>query len=291
MQTPTAKYEDLKGTAPDFAVASPVHKLERMGQRLGLPNLYIKRDDLTDFYGNKTRHAKYILAYLLRRGVTSIEIVGPADSNTVRIYGMAARRAGIASCIRLQPGDPCENLTVTAAMTSSNSREETAFVLRYDKLKEIAALGYVEASDELFGQLPEVDHIYLYSYDATWIGLSVGTRSWPSPPEIVAVRPNAAPHGPLNSPQDSAHMDRVYKAVEHLCGCHVQDRRIDRRAVGGDFSTAIQAALNHDGILLDPVYTGRAMHCLVEDARGGRIPKDATVLFLHTGGVLMRHDI
>ena len=276
-------YQELQSELPALGPATPIHRLDRLGAALGVRNLYIKRDDLTLYYGNKTRHIRFILAHLKQEQVQVVQLVGSGCSNCLRIYGMALKHAGLDIKWQLESDLTGGNGKIIARMDASEAAAD--FVLPYDGLKAIAALGYVEAATELQEQLvelPRIDYIYLYSYDATWIGLSVGCCLCGLTPELVAIRGVGAPHGRLGTAEDKAYIDQVYGRAEELCGQQVADRHSFLLEVGGDYSAVVTQVLNVEGILLDPIYTGRAMHALMADADSLR---DANILFWHTGGI------
>jgi len=279
-------YELLKGLLPDLAVQSQIYRMERLGNELGLDELYIKRDDLTDFYGNKTRHIKYLIAWLRLKKINEVELVGRGDSDCMRMYAQGFKRVGIKFKYNLKSDYGTGNGMVMKQLNQFTNGE--TFKLPYDSHKEIAALGYVEAVDELAIQMPDVDYIYLYSYDATWMGISVGCWLRALKPRIIAIRGPGAPNGAIGSPRDMSYRNQIYGMIENMTECKVENRRTVCFEVSGKWHHPIvKDILNLEGILLDPVYTGRAMGKLIQDARVGFIPKKAKVLFWHTGGILI----
>lgn len=279
-------YDLLKMELPDLAVQSQIYPLERLGNELGLDELYIKRDDLTDFFGNKTRHIKYLIAWLRMKKINNVELEGRGDSDCMRMYAQGFKRVGINFKFKLASEFGTGNGMVMGQLNQFVNGD--TFCLRYDQMKDVAALGYVEAVDELAIQLPAVDIIYLYSYDATWMGISVGCWLRALKPRIIAVRGPGAPNGALGSPRDLAYRNKTYSSIENMVECKVENRRTVCIEIGGKWHHPIvKDILNMEGVLLDPVYTGRAMQKLINDARAGLIPKKAKVLFWHTGGVLI----
>jgi len=278
-------YEKLSELAPDFHVRTPIQPMPRLAGQLGIENLYIKRDDLTDFLGNKTRHAKYLIAWARAKKVERLIIKGRGDSNTVRIYAAAFKRAGFDVHLDLTSPAAGGNGAAIRMIRSLSDGPAREIKIRYDQLKEYAALGYFEAAGEILEDMPDVDLIYLYSYDASWIGLSIGLWARAIDSKIIAVRGPGAPSGALGTAEDKAYINQIYEAVEGMIGCRVLARNIDQREIKGTYGITVRDVLNLEGVLLDPVYTGRAMAALISDAREGKIPAGAKVLFWHTGGV------
>lgn len=279
-------YDLLKKDTPGLAYQSEIYPMERLGKELGLKNLFIKRDDLTDFLGNKTRHVKFLIAWLRMKKINDVELIGRGDSDCMRMYAQGFKRVGINFKYRLASEYGTGNGMVMKQL--NQLADSKSFLLRYDDMKDIAALGYVEAVEELAYQMPDVDFIYLYSYDATWMGISVGCWLQGLRPRIIAVRGPGAPNGVINSPRDMSYRNKIYSSIEDMAECKVENRRTVCQEEGGKWHhDIVKEILNVEGLLLDPVYTGRAMKVLIRDAQKGLIPTDAKVLFWHTGGVLI----
>ena len=84
---------------------TPLHPLARLTERLGGPQLWIKRDDLTGLPGggNKTRKLEFVVAEALRQGADTLVTVGAVQSNHTRQTAAAAVRAGL-RCVLLHNG-------------------------------------------------------------------------------------------------------------------------------------------------------------------------------------------
>lgn len=263
---------------------TPIHALPRLGKQLNLDQLYIKREDLISYYGNKTRHAYSIMSRLLSSGVKSIELIGRGDSNCMRIYVMAAVKMGFT--IKLSLTSPLS--TGNGKIIGMFNTVETAdFQLRCDELKAQATNGYIKVSEEISKQLPNVDYIYLCSYDASWIGLSVGNELFSLHPEIIATRGIIGSHGSVGTDSDKKYINTVYEQVESSWNVKVANRRITRIGISRRCDDVVKKVLNLEGILLDWRYTGGAMLQLMLDASSKRIPRESVVLFIHTGGVFL----
>jgi D-cysteine desulfhydrase len=95
-------------------------------------------------------------------------------------------------------------------------------------------------------------------------------------------------------PEVGARIDRLVAAAATLARRAVPDGglQLDTGQVGEGYATgtaaareAIELAAHHEGLVLDPVYSARAMAGLVADRRAGRLAPDRPVVFLHTGGL------
>lgn len=94
------RVERILGTYPRVRLAqlpTPIHRLANLGEQLGIPDLWIKRDDLTGLEGggNKTRKLEFIVGDALRAGADTLVTIGAIQSNHTRQTAAAAARAGM----------------------------------------------------------------------------------------------------------------------------------------------------------------------------------------------------
>jgi 1-aminocyclopropane-1-carboxylate deaminase/D-cysteine desulfhydrase-like pyridoxal-dependent ACC family enzyme len=159
----------------------------------------------------------------------------------------------------------------------------------------VGAAGYAAMVDELLRQLEERDlsatHLYLVAGSGgTQAGILAGVIATGAP---LAVQGISVAH-------DS---DRLEPAIADLAGQTLQylglggeiqpdQVHVDDRYVGPSYGVvtpgmleALEILARDEGVLLDPVYTGKAMAGLIDHARQGRLSGDNTVIFLHSGGV------
>ena len=159
----------------------------------------------------------------------------------------------------------------------------------------IGALGYVDAASELYAQckaqavLP--DHIIIPSGSGlTHAGFLCGARAigWDVPVHGICVRRDA-----------SSQCERIARRSDEICqmierpGIVGEDDIIISDAVlapgygqiNAAVTSAIELAAGTEGLLLDPVYSGRAMAGLMERVGNGMIKQGETVVFIHTGGL------
>ena len=101
-------YPLLKEKLPYISLGNfptPVEKLEKMGSKLGLDNLYIKRDDIsgTTYGGNKVRKLEFVLGQALKSGVKEVMTFGFAGSNHALATAVYANKLGLRSISMLFP--------------------------------------------------------------------------------------------------------------------------------------------------------------------------------------------
>ena len=301
---------------------TPVEELERLSRELGGPDLLIKRDDQTGLAlgGNKARKLEFLVGQALEQGADTLVTAGAGQSNHCRQTAAAAAKAGLKCELLLNGQKPKErqgNLLLDELLGAKEhwiSRSERALKLREipEQLRAegrkpyvigvggsngVGATGYVVAMIELAEQLAamsqKVDHIVFGSSSGgTQAGLVVGARATGFTGQL---------HG-LSIDKGDLELDSYEEEVAQIaneCADYVglaarfkwQDIKIvygylgDGYGVVGDLEReAIRTMARCEGIILDPVYAGRAFGALIDLIRKGVFSKDETVLFWHTGG-------
>lgn len=296
---------------------TPLEPADRLGAVLGFESgmLWIKRDDLTALAGggNKARKLELLVADALAEGCDVLVTAGAPQSNHVRMTAAAANRAGL-GCVAVLAGDrpdpwrpegnllldhllgatlvwsgayDAEGVEVALAETCVRLQAEgrTPYEIPLGGASPLGTVAYVEAAAEISRQAPPGAVVYTAcGSGGTYAGLAVGFGSHE---RVRGVDVGAVP--------DLAHrVDDLIPAAASLAGegmpaGHVH---LDRSHIGEGYGAptdacreAIGLAARHEGVLLDPVYSGKAMAALVADRRGGRLPADHPVVFLHTGGL------
>lgn len=301
---------------------TPLQELPRFSEALGGPRILIKRDDLTGlaFGGNKVRKLEYSMHGLPERGVEVVVSGAAMQSNFCRQATAAAARLGMGAhlCLMVESTPTFQgNLLLDAllgadieivrdggwtglherihrkaeALTASGRRAEalTGF-------EPVGAVGYVRALIELEEQCTaqgvRPDHLYLSSATGTQAGLEVAIRARGLDWRVVGV---SAIERVLDSVAPTERLAEVAAWVAARLGLDVEvtpDSLTNEVGyVGPGYGKvspegleAIRLLAGTEGILLDPVYTGKAMAGLIDHIRNGRVAPGETVVFLHTGG-------
>ena len=298
---------------------TPLEEMKRLSKHLGGPRLIIKRDDQTGLAtgGNKTRKLEYLLADALAQGCDHLITPGGPQSNHCRQTAAAAAKMGMGCSVVLSGQEPAEvsgNLLLNKLLgahvywTGDRPRslvmEEVAeeqrilghkpYLIPLGGSNVMGATGYVCAMNELVEQLTEqrlnVDFIIVASssggtqagmvlgaaitgFTGQILGISIDHEAGSLKTQVAALATATAAH--LNIPQ-LALAQRVEVNDDYLGGGYA--------IVGETEREAIQMVAQLEGILLDPVYTGRAMGGLIDLIRWGAFTRGQTVLFWHTGG-------
>jgi D-cysteine desulfhydrase len=291
--------------------------MPRLGAALGFADgaLWVKRDDLTGLAGggNKARKLEFLVAAALEAECDVLLTGGATQSNHVRMTAAAARIAGL-DCVAVLGGPPLapdehEGNVLLDAIFGADvvwageyeagpieaELERTAERLVTDGRRPslipmggaspTGSLGYVVAADELTAQLPgEVVVYHATGTGGTQAGLVVGLGD---PARVRGVDVGAVPDV----------LDRIGVLVEEtsrLAGRGVLEGelQLDGSQIGRGYGArtdacreAIDLAARCEGLLVDPVYTGKALAALIADRRAGRLPADQPTVFLHTGGM------
>lgn len=305
---------------------TPVEKVPRFSEAVGLPDLFVKRDDMTGigYGGNKIRKLEYLLADAVEQGADTIITTGGVQSNFTREATACAAKLGLKTVLVLIGEEPDEyrgnlflerlmgaeihfvsvsNLDEGAQkaeehMSSLSEQLETeghrCYIMPVGGATPIGCAGFVNAFLELDAQMEEreitPDRVVLATGSGgTQAGLVVGKKMVKSDINILGVRV-----GWMFEPYDTMVAELAQKTTDLLdIEGRITEKDIhtttDFIGEGYDIPTreandAIKLMARTEAILLDPVYTGKAMAGFIGLVENGEIARDETVVFWHTGG-------
>ena len=294
---------------------TPIEELPRLSAVLGGPQLWVKRDDLTGlaFGGNKTRKLEFVLADAQALGARTLITVGAAQSNHCRQTAALAARFGMA-CILVLSGNPTQtssgNLLLDQLFGAEivwTNREERNLILQktFVNAKEngrepyliplgasdpIGTLGYMTAFNELLSQKISADWIVVASSSGgTQAGLVLGASLQVWKGKVLGIS--------IDEPADylKGLVAKLASDASVLAGAHLEINPetvlVNDDYLGRGYGVmdqpereAIQLFARHEGLLLDPVYTGRAAAGMIDLIRRGFFKPGDKILFWHTGG-------
>ena len=307
---------------------TPIEPMPHLGAEVGR-DLWIKRDDLLGLAGggNKTRKLEFLVAEALAQGADTLITIGAPQSNHCRLTLAAAVREGLRCRLVIEErvvgsyradaiGNNLlfdlmgvENISVVPAGTDPvaamgieadavRARGGVPYVIAGGGSTPLGALGYVACAQEILAQAFDqglaFDRIVVASGSAgTHAGLLVGLTAaqWDGPLIGINVRrPQAEQEGNVH---------KLAVATAALLGVEPPAREavvaLDRW-VGPGYSlpspemiAAVRRLARTEGVLLDPVYTGKAFAGLLGLIETGEIDADERVLFVHTGGAPVLH--
>jgi D-cysteine desulfhydrase len=295
---------------------TPVEELPRLSEALGGPRLFVKRDDQTGlaFGGNKTRKLEFLVAEAKEQGAHTLISAGAMQSNHCRQTAAAAARFGF-DCILVLTGElpprPTANLLLdrlfgaqVVAVADRADRERVLnetfrgaeaegkkpYLVPYGGSSTTGALGYAFAMEEFIAQGVHADWIIFgTSSGGTHAGLVLGQRLYGYKGQVLGIS--------IDESEEwlKTHVSALASDTSDRLGTRVEFTPEDVlandqycRAGYGVLTDAEREAVNLfarcEGLLLDPVYTGRAAAGLIDLIRRGFFNKEETVLFWHTGG-------
>jgi L-cysteate sulfo-lyase len=184
------------------------------------------------------------------------------------------------------------------------SKGKAPYVIPVGGSNQIGALGYVRAVFELMEQLEalqlQADHIlFATSSGGTQAGLALGAKLAEYRGRISAISVDQVPDENSEFKYKEFVLD-IIQSAERALGApstiELSDLAIDYDYLGAGYGVvgesereAIRLLARTEGILVGPVYTGRALGALIDYVRNGKIGKDETVLFMHTGDDIALH--
>jgi D-cysteine desulfhydrase family pyridoxal phosphate-dependent enzyme len=302
---------------------TPLVELKRLGKLLGGPRILMKRDDLTGVAlgGNKTRKLEFLLGEALHLGCDAVITGGAAQSNHCRQTSAAAAAVGL-ECHLALGGEPppvptgnllldhlfgavvhwCGTFTkgerIPEIAEELRSRGRKPYMIPFGGSNAVGALGFVAAMGELAEQLTaaseRVDHVIVPSSSGgTHAGMTVGLDLYGLAANIIGV---GIDRGEPGTPSYESELATLANQIAKLIGLDPRynegsfHMRYDYfgggyAVVGDPEREAIGLVGRTEGILLDPVYTARAMAGLFDMVRRREFSSRETVVFWHTGGL------
>ena len=311
---------DAVPRVPLAALPTPVRDAPRLAQRLGLARLLVKRDDLTGLAmgGNKARKLEYDLAPAASGELDVVLTVGGTQSNHAVLTAAAARGLGLdvklvlgGPDVRLRKGnlllaalygaetrylvDDDDDASLAAAMDEwageLRARGRRPFLVPLGGSTPHGALGYVQAMRELAAQLGPgaIQLVAAVGSCGTLAGLALGARLFLPAARVVGISVSREA-GPIavRTAELAAGSARLLGLEPVLGPSEVEVHDAFRGEYGVATEAGREAILESarlEGLLLDPVYTGKAMAGLFGLARAGLLDPAVPVVFLHTGGL------
>lgn len=293
-----------------------IEELPNLSKALNGPRIFVKRDDQTGlaFGGNKTRKLEFLIAEAREQGADLLISGGAMQSNHCRQTAAAAARYGFECKLVLTgetPKQPSANLLLDGLFGAEIiTVEDRAFrdeilqktfddavaagkkpyLVPYGGSSPTGALGYAFAMEEFVKQNVHADWIVFgTSSGGTHAGLVLGQRLFGFKGKVLGIS--------IDETEDDLkdYVSALASQASEKLGERIHFTRDDVlandkycQAGYGVFGEGEREAINlfarREGLLLDPVYTGRAAAGMIDLIRKGFFKKDKTVLFWHTGG-------
>jgi 1-aminocyclopropane-1-carboxylate deaminase/D-cysteine desulfhydrase-like pyridoxal-dependent ACC family enzyme len=302
---------------------TPLDEAPRFAERIGVGRVLIKRDDCTGllFGGNKTRHIEFLLADAQRQECDVIVWGAGIQSNNCRQTAAACARLGLECRLFLSRtthnddlqgnllldhlvgahvelvdapmGEPMLELLKDRA-DELRAAGRRPYVWDEERGGPLAAVSYLLCMAEIVEQVQQrgLDPAAVYAAAAgpTGAGLALGRAVLGLPWAVRLIAPIRWPWDTREKMADVAGRAAALVGLPHRPQRDDVDLREDfigpaYGAVTPSGWEALRLLARTEGILLDPVYTAKAMAGLIRDARERRLGRNDTVVFLHTGGL------
>ncbi len=303
---------------------TPLEPMDRLSEALGGPRFWVKRDDCTGLSsgGNKTRKLEFLMADAQQQGADTIITQGATQSNHARQTAAAAAKLNLECHILLEDrtgsNDPSYNLNGNVLLDrlhgASVSRRpggadmqaemetlasklraqgKSPYVVPGGGSNAIGALGYVECARELTEQAAniglEIDAlVHATGSSGTQAGLVAGMSALKVDFNVLGIGVRAP-----KEKQEGMVYDLAVKTADRLGTEPVARDRVIANCdyVGPGYGlptdgmvSAIKLLAQTEGLLFDPVYSGKALDGLIDLTRKGHFEGLRNVVFLHTGG-------
>lgn len=301
---------------------TPLEKLHRLSEFTGR-DIYIKRDDITPLAmgGNKLRKLEYLAAAALAEGADTLVTAGAIQSNHVRQTAAVAAKLGL-KCVALLENPigtteanyltngnrllldlfnaevvMCDELHDPAAQLAELAERLEGqgfrpYVVPVGGSNALGALGYVQCALEIAEQssasFVDFSAIVVASGSAgTHAGLAVALQHLMPDTQLIGV---------TVSRKADAQRPKVETIARDVAASLQFDEKIPQIVLWDDYfaprygepneagMAAVKLLAEREAMLLDPVYTGKAMAGLLDGIERGLFPDEGPILFIHTGG-------
>jgi D-cysteine desulfhydrase len=300
---------------------TPLTELKNLSAYFDGPRIFIKRDDMTGlaFGGNKTRKLEFLIADAIHLGADTIITGGAEQSNHCRQTAAASAAFGLECHLVLGGKEPKHlkgNILVDKLLGAKihwtgqfrkgekipeiaeqlKSLGKKPYVIPYGGSNPIGAYGFIEAMGELKKQIDDlriiIDHIvFSSSSGGTHAGMMIGNHVYEVDAHLIGVEIDKAV-------SDELYIDHVLNlANETSQFIEIEKRFMNEEIilrndyvgegygiVGELERKAIKLLASKEGILVDPVYTGRTFGGLIDMLENKEFVKNENILFWHTGG-------
>jgi L-cysteate sulfo-lyase len=303
---------------------TPFEPMKRLSEHLGGPRLWVKRDDCTGLGlgGNKLRKLDYVLKQALAEGCDTLVSGGVVQSNSQRQVAAAAAKLGLRCHLAVYhgrlappsadydktgnallnrlfgatlhdvPWDGDRNGAIRALADRLSGEGRKPYLVPYGVSNPLGAVGYASTVAEIAQQsaaagIAPVAIVHCTGSGGTQAGLVIGARSALPRTCVVGIDIDAEPE------RVRADVVTYAKGAADLLGqpFDAGDVEVVAGHAGPAYGVAHEATVEAirlgarlEGLVLDPVYSGKGLAGLIAMVRSGRWTKDQDVVFIHTGG-------
>ncbi|MEO8857428.1 MAG: pyridoxal-phosphate dependent enzyme [Burkholderiaceae bacterium] len=298
---------------------TPLHAMSMLERSLGGPRIFIKRDDLTGVAlgGNKLRNLEFRLAHALKEKPDTVIVGLDLQSNSARQTVGACNKLGLRTHLVLVGQKPqniqgnllCDYVLgadvhfvadaqeqaarIEQLMQECKARGERPHNLSANPMFDIgSALAYIETTLEIQEQLQALGtaptDIYMSSSGKGQAGIVLARRLTGNGFRMHGITATSEFHVPSRTVAIANDTARLLQLDLEITEDEIDN---DGRFVGARYGVpsdasveAVRLFARTEGILLDPIYTGKAAAGMISHIREGRYGPDDVLVFVHTGG-------
>lgn len=302
---------------------TPIMKLDNFSKKLG-SEIYIKRDDFTgiEFSGNKVRKLEYVLKDALDQGADTLITCGGIQSNHARATAALSAKLGM-KCYLVLRGDENERIEgnrflslLLGAKIKFISKEDysknkdkimkkLAEELKTNGLKPylipegasngLGNFGYLNAGFEIMEQEKEMGVefdliVTAVGSGSTYGGLFLADKIKKGASRTVGF--NVCDDTPTFVKRIDGYLNDTFKILEKKVDYSTDEIKIIDGYVGNGYGLSRNEEIDFiknfammEGVILDPVYTGKAMYGFYNEFKKGTFKDKKKILFIHTGGL------
>ncbi len=300
-----------------------IEKAERLSKEWGV-NLYIKRDDQTgsEISGNKIRKLEYLLKEALDGGFDTIITTGGIQSNHCRATAAAATMLGLKSVLLLRIKEPpvvegnyfldklfgaevryctpdeyreSRDIIMAGIAEELSKKGRKCYIIPEGASNGLGSMGYYGAMEEICSQEKEkgikFDTVVVaVGSGGTYSGLCIANKALNLNKRVIGFAVCD------DSEYFTNRIDKINQEAGKLAGkewnMSTADIEINDKYVGIGYALSrpeelkfIAEISSKEALVLDPVYTGKAMYGLYNEIKAGKVAAGSNVLFIHTGGL------
>ena len=303
--------------------ATPLQFAPRLSALLGGPDIFIKRDDALEG-GNKTRKLEFVIGDAVDRGADTLVTCGAPQSNHCKATLAYANREGMechlilkevfpgsydpgaggnnllfnllgASSVRVVPveADLDEEMALTARQLEKSGRNP--YTIPVGASTPLGTLGYVCGAREILHQANlenmSIDHIIVPSGSGgTHAGLLVGLQEARANVPVTGI--NVLCGRTEQEQKVRVLAEKTMDLLESSLSGLTSPVRCFDEYLGEGYTRptpgmieAVKTAARTEALILDPVYSGKAMAGMMDLIRKHFLKRGENVIFLHTGGL------
>lgn len=301
-----------------------IEMLNRFSQELGV-SVFIKRDDLTgmEFSGNKIRKLEYSVGEAVNMGADTLITCGGLQSNHCRATAAVAVKLGLRCCLVLRNGEPeppadgnyfidkilGADVRIIDAESYRSRRGEImgeiaeeynaaghkAYIIPEGASNGIGTFGYLTCMQEIMEQEKLLGVTFDTIIDAvgsggTFAGLCLANRLYGLNKRIAGV--NVCDDAEFFQKRVSEIVEEAGRYLDEPVEIRPEEVEILDGYVGRGYALSrpeeldfIRDFARKEGVILDPVYTGKCLYGFTKEFEKGRFSDSKNILFIHTGGL------